>query len=141
MSWIGSIFQGAGMIREGRDARDQAKLDAAQKEAGARKEIEAASLDETAFRRSARQFLGRQQAAQAESGLAGTTPEAVARQSAIDAELDALNIKYQGKLKAWALREGLQSELSAGKAKERAGYLSGAGAFLQGIGDYRRQNA
>lgn len=140
MSFIGSIFQGVGAIRGARDEKDRAKLEASQKEAGAKAEIDTAAQDEASFRRSTRSFMGRQRAAQAESGLEGSTPDAVDRQSSIDAELDALNIQYAGRLKAWALREGLQSELSASKARQRSGYLSGAGAFMQGIADYRRES-
>jgi hypothetical protein len=56
-----------------------------------------ALADEQAHRRETRQFLGRQAAAVAQSGAApGGTSEALARQSEVLAELDALNIRYHG---------------------------------------------
>jgi hypothetical protein len=58
--------------------------------------------DEQAQRREGRQVMGRQAAAMAEAG--GGVDEGVVKQSAVAAELDALNIRYGGLLQ----RQGLK---------------------------------
>lgn len=60
-----------------------------------------ANADEEAQRRLGRQVMGSQAAAMAEAGGGGDA--GVARQSAIAAELDALNIRYGGRAKAYSL--------------------------------------
>ena len=140
MSWfqlMGGLLDGVSKIRQGSvDAKD-ARVDAQKKEIGARAEIDAAAQDELVQRTEARKFLSRQSAAYDQSGVLGVSPDAVKRQSAIDAEFDALNTRYQGQLRGWALREGLQSELDAGKAARAQKSLSGAASILQGFADYR----
>jgi hypothetical protein len=135
---LGSIIDGVSKIRDADIAKKGAELSAAQKELGARAEIDAAAQDEAAHRIETQKFMGRMRAAQAQSGLVGVSSDSVERQSAIDAELDALNIRYQGQLRGWALRENLQSELQAGRSARTAGTLSGAGSILRGVADYRR---
>lgn len=66
-----------------------------------------AGRDEEAQRRSGRQAIGKQAAAFAESG--GGIDEGVLRQSSVAAELDALNIRYKGRLQARGFRATAQS--------------------------------
>lgn len=104
---------------------------AARQQAGAREEAQ---------RRQARQFLGEKRAAlsQAGIGLSGSAADVYA-QSAANAELDALNIRYEGEMQGRGLMA--QSELSTyqGKANrmnaasaKRAGYLDAATTALSG---------
>lgn len=99
-----------------------------------------AGAREEAQRRQARQVLGEQRAAlsQAGTGLAGSAAD-VYGQSAAAAELDALNIRYEGELQARGLLA--QSELSTfeggvnkmrGKSAKQAGYLDAASSLLTG---------
>lgn len=89
-----------------------------------------------AQRRQARQFLSMQAAAIGESGTGyGGTNAKLREQSAIEAELEALNIRYGGQLK----QQGLRAE--AGFAKQRgtsaligSGLAAGA-ALLSGKAD------
>lgn len=91
---------------------------------------------EDAQRRQARQFLSTQAAAIGESGTGyGGSNAKLREQSAIEAELEALNIRYSGALK----RTGLQAQ--AGFAKDRgtssligSGMAAGA-ALLSGNAD------
>jgi len=103
----------------------------ARQQAGAREEAQ---------RRQARQVLGEQRAAlsQAGIGLAGSAAD-VYGQSAANAELDALNIRYEGELDARGLLaqseltryEGKVAGMNAKSAKS-AGRLDAASALLAG---------
>lgn len=95
-------------------------------------------------RRQTRQFLGRQAAAigQSGTGLGGSNAD-VYGQSAANAELDALNIRYEGELDARGLLA--QSELSrysgkvAGmnaKSAKSGSYWSAASSLLNGASTY-----
>jgi hypothetical protein len=76
-------------------------------------------------RRQARQFLSNQAAAIAQSGAGFTdTSKKLQEQSAIDAELDALAIRYQGQLK----RGGLNA------AAKNADSRSGTALIAAGLG-------
>lgn len=99
-----------------------------------------ANAREEAQRRKARQFLGEQRAALAQAGigLEGSAAD-VYEQSAAEAELDALNIRYEGALDARGLLA--QSEMStyAGRVAgvnattaRRSSYLDAASSLLSG---------
>jgi hypothetical protein len=96
-------------------------------------------------RKQARQVFGRQLAAGAESGVSLTTGSAadVFRSSLYDAEMDALNIRYEGELNRVGLLnqaslqdwEGQVATANAGasrsmaKSAQQAGYLNAAVAL------------
>lgn len=101
---------------------------------------------EEQFRRSSRLELARQTAAGVESGL-GLDAD-LERQSSVLAELDALNVRYEGELQA----HGFESEARLSKFNARnyrrlskdtiaAGYIGAAGEILGGYGDYTRLGA
>lgn len=79
---------------------------------------EQAQRDEEAQRRSSRQQIGRLAAAFAETG--GGLDEGVLRQSTINAELDALNIRYGGEIRA----AGLLTQAGAVKRRARLGAVT-----------------
>lgn len=84
--------------------------------------------DEAAQRREATLFQGRQAAALGQAGIgSGGTAGTALRQSAVLAELDALNIRYAGQQKSKNLRAQGDEELRQGKAgKKAANQLAGA---------------
>ena len=95
-------------------------------------------------RRSNRLAAGKRAAAAAQSGLGldGSNAD-VEQQSAVFAELDALNIRYQGDLEARGLLsqaslESWQSGLNRGysTAAGQQGYLNAAGAVLSSASSY-----
>lgn len=106
-----------GSIGTYRRASDQSRALRMQGDMAARD----AYANEEAQRRDASQFAGAQAAAMAQAGGgAGGTNELVARQSAVLAELDALNIRYGGITKRAAL-------ISEAKSVKREGaFLAGA---------------
>lgn len=95
-------------------------------------------------RREARMVLGEQRAAIAQSGtgMLGSNAD-IQRQSEVAAELDALNIRYEGDLEARGLlaQSSLESweagiNRSSAKSARTSGFLGVAGAALKGFGGY-----
>lgn len=128
MSDFGSIFKAGGKLYGGlKDAkalRRQAKTAYAQGYA-----------DEAAARRSAKYQLGEQAAALAQAGLGpGGTAELVVKDSAIAAEMDALNYRYRGLQQGRALR-------SQAKAAKRDAFLSAGAELLGGYGDNKNTSS
>lgn len=125
-TWVPSIVQASGTLQQGRDARMNAALLREQ----ARAEGAAAARDEEALRRAARMQIGRQAAAQAEAGI-GTSGSAglLLDQSAVLAELDALNIRYGGQLRA----RGLLAQSRGMQARARASGLLAGAQLLTGV--------
>jgi hypothetical protein len=125
VQWVPAMLQASSHMAARRDARLNARL----LEEQARATAAAAAQDEAAHRRAARAAIGRQAAAQAEAGIGVTgTGGLLLDQSAILAELDALNIRYGGQLRA----KGLLAESLAMRSRARqSGLLAGA-ALLQG---------
>ena len=118
MSGDGNMFSALlGSIGTYRRASDQSRALKMQGEMAARDAL----ANEQAQRREANQFLGTQAAAMAQAGGgSGGTNDLVARQSAVLAELDALNIRYSGMTKRTALLAEAKS------VKREGGLLAGA---------------
>ena len=141
-----------GSIQEGQAAKAQAdaqakaseynaavtriQADVARQQAGAREEQQ---------RRGARQVMGRQRAAIAQSGVGfiGSALD-IAEQSAAAAELDALTMRYEGELAARGLLAQAEGDLygakvqrAAGKQAQTAGYLQAGSTLLTGYGKYK----
>lgn len=101
---------------------------------------------EQAQRREAMLVMGKQRAAAAQAGFGlGGSAADVERQSQVMAELDALNIRYEGALEAKGLLDQASLDTfqagasrSAGSAAKTAGYLGAAGSLLTGTGNYLR---
>jgi len=124
VQWLPVILQASANLQERKEARLNADLLREQ----ARAASAAAAQDEAAQRRAARMAIGRQAAAQAEAGI-GTSGSAglLLDQSAVLAELDALNIRYGGQLRA----KGLLAESLAMRERGRqAGLLAGANLLM-----------
>jgi hypothetical protein len=114
----------------------------------ARARLDAAAAEE-AHRREARKALGRSAAAASQSGAAGSGPGQgsiglVLGQSAKEAELDALNIRYGGETEAGASlteQSMFLAEKRAAVQRAKGGLMSGvlgaASAGLSGFADYR----
>lgn len=103
---------------------------------------QAANAREEQHRRQARQILGEQRAAQAQAGVGlGGSSADIAEQSAINAELDALGIRYEGELErrghmvrstSYQAQSGID-RFSAKNAR-RSGNLGAAAGLLSTAG-------
>lgn len=100
-----------------------------------------ASVNEDAQRRRADMALGREAAGAADSsGLTGTSIDTF-QQSATNAEMDALNIRYQGKLGVQSATEQQGLDDMNAKAANESGYLNAGAAALSSYGTYQRGQA
>lgn len=117
-----------GTLLQGADAKEAGDFNAAMKDYAAQSTEQQAGQSEWRQRRAARIALGDQAAAMGEAGVAGSpSSEAIQRQSSVDAELDALNIRYKGKLAAYGLRQqGRLDRLEGSNAQSEAQFKAGA---------------
>lgn len=122
MTWLSAV--GGGLQAYG--TVQGAKQDASALEDQARTVTQQSLADESAQRRSARDLLGKQAAsfAQAGGGYGGTVA-GVMSDSAANAELDALNIRYRGLNKAYTYRTQARRELQAAGPTAGAQLISG----------------
>jgi hypothetical protein len=139
---VGTAVSAVGMVQQGQAANAAAKSNAKALEQQAEAENRAAGAREEAQRRQARQFLGGQRAALAQAGIGldGSAYD-VARQSGINAELDALNIRYDGQLAAAGLQGRADMTRFEGRQARTAGYIGAGTALLQGAASYGGKSA
>lgn len=102
-------------------------------EQNAATERQQANLREETQRRQARQVLGAQAAslAQAGIGLGGGSAADLMEQSATNAELDALSIRYEGDMRARGLLASAEQERYQGRV---AGYNARQASISGGLG-------
>lgn len=103
------------------------------------------SANEEAQRRTSGQYLGRQRAALGDSGtgsLGSGSNFDVARQSAVNAELDALNVRYAGELRgSQYLQSAYNYQAGASAAGQQASDTAGnmlPTAALAGVSSYAK---
>jgi hypothetical protein len=132
-----TAFSAIGSIAQGNAANAAAQANANALTQQAEAENRAAGAREEQQRRANRQFLGGQRAALAQAGI-GVEGSAydIARQSSINAELDALNIRYDGQLAAKGLRDQAMMQRFEGKQAKTAGFFGAGAAILQGAANY-----
>ena len=137
VSGIGTAMSALGAISQGNAEASAAKYHAKMSEMNAANARAQASVNEDAQRRQARRFLGTQRAsfAQAGIGLSGSAEDVMA-QSAVDAELDALNIRYQGELEAAGMTNEANLQRMRAKNARSGGFMTAGAKLLSGIGTY-----
>lgn len=103
--------------------------------------VDQANVNEESQRRRGAIARGKMAASAAEgSGLDGTNLD-VFQQSATDTEIDALNIRYGGKIgQVSNLSQASLSDMGAQQAND-AGYLNAGAAALSAYGSYQRGSA
>jgi hypothetical protein len=121
----GTGLQAASQVQAG---RTQSKLLEREAEIGRR----SAGFEESRLRDEAERIEGRQRTAVAKAGIrpTGSVLE-VMRQSAEEAELEALNIQF-------GAEAGTQSRLFEAEQVKKAGQVQAAGTLLTGAGAFRR---
>lgn len=144
MQAIGSISRG-----QQQEAQYQAQAQANEYNAAIMRQRSETALSvsnqrEEQVRRNAAFTMGKMRAGIAQSGLGmGGSNADIERQSSVMAELDALNVRYEGTLESKNLLSGANLEDSYAAANRRnakaalsAGYLGAAGSALSGAGSY-----
>lgn len=144
MQALGAIQQGNAQAASYKSQQAAANYNASIMDQNARIERDQANQREEAQRREARQVLGAQRAAfsQAGVGLGGSAADVMA-QSAANAELDALTLRYEGEMKARGLMASAEGERYQGQvagmnasSARTAGYMNAAGSILGGAASY-----
>ncbi|MBQ4493058.1 MAG: hypothetical protein II972_00415 [Elusimicrobiaceae bacterium] len=97
---VATAAEVASTIQQGKAQERAYNLQADIDEQNAERSAKEASLNEDTLRRQNRQKLAKIAGAQSEAGLSGGTATGSYLQSAMNAEQDALNLRYQG-LSAW----------------------------------------
>jgi len=98
-----------------------------------------AARDEEALRREQTSFFGKQRAALAEAGLGpGGTSGLLADQSAVLAELDALNVRYSGTSRGQGLLSDAAATRFGVQQSSRASRTLAGAQLISGVGDYYR---
>ena len=144
-SIVGGFFAGVGqrqtgtyLGKMGEFNRDISYQNAQRMEQDAAAEEETSAVQEARHRQNVGRLLGLQRVSYAKSGvrMSGTALD-VANDTAVQGELDALMIRYNGKSRANAIRAGAAQERVRGdiariegKMAERSGRLQGVGTML-----------
>jgi len=131
---VASTAVGAvGAIQQGNAAKAAADYNAKLQEREATQRSKEANLHEEAQRRKNRQLLARQRAQLAESGIGfEAMGESLIEDSATMAELDALNIRYEGETQRRGLLAGANLSRMEGKNAQKAGYFKAGATLLSG---------
>lgn len=130
---MSSILNFAGALKEGHDAKAAADYNAKMLDQQASTARAQGLQDEYSQRRNSRQFLGSQAASIAQAGGGnGGTAAMIGEQSAVSAELDALNIRYGASMRSQGLISQAVGERMRGKAAQTAGYFKAGSALLSG---------
>lgn len=148
---IGAAVQAVGAIQAGKaqqaeaNARAQAnQYNAKVKEMNAQIARTQANAREEQQRRKGRQVLGAQRAGIAQAGIGfGGSALDIMEQSADTAELDALNIRYEGELQSTGLLADAEAERyeagvnrMAGRNAMKAAYIGAGSALIGGASNY-----
>lgn len=146
-----TAFKAVGAISDGNaesaSLRDQAaaeRYNALVNRINAEQAMREAGSAEELRRRQGRQALGAMRAGAAQAGTGGTYA-GVIRQSAVAAELDALNERYRGQSEARAFRQQAVGQefraaglKRASKQAQRAGFLRAGAELVSGAADYTK---
>ncbi len=139
--YISTIASTGAAVAQGVNARNLANYNARLERNQGKVAQDQAVREEEGLRRGSRLFMGRQAAAIAQAGIgSGGTAGLLADQTGVLSELDALTLRYQGKLQGTGLvaranASAFQGKQDAGQAGLLAGgqLLMGAGRAYPGI--------
>lgn len=147
---VGAISSANAQSASAQSAANAARYNAAADTARATVALQQGNANEESQRRQAALAIGRQNAAMAESGVDISSGSALDlyKQSATNAELDALNIRYGSQLQAQGLQQqstldtlsANQSDRNASSA-QTAGYLNAGASALSAYGTYTTRQA
>lgn len=128
-----AVVAAVGAIAAGNAQKNAMEYQAEVDEQNAKLAVRHAGRNEERQRMAARQFQGRQLAAIGESGttLSGSAAD-IFRESLFSAEMDALNIRYEGELGRTSAVNSATAARYSGKTAQRSGYLSAAGSLVGG---------
>lgn len=129
----GDAIAAVGYVQEGRAARMAGEYNAQVAEQNAAYSLEQAKEDERRQRQLAKKFIGEQRASYGASGITmdGSALD-VLQESAANAELDALTIRFTGRQRYSAYVNEANAERTSGKNQQKAAYLKAAAKLADG---------
>lgn len=132
---IGGVMTAASSVQQGRAAKANAQFQADQLAENAKTARAEAGATEEDQREKARQIIGTQMAAQAQSGaqLNGSASDML-RQSLFSAESDAQRIRYSGENAARGMGNQATGALFSGSQASKNANLSAAGTLMSTAG-------
>lgn len=143
MAWLqiaAAVVGAIGSISQAQAAKNAANYNAQLAERNAVIARQQAAANEDAQRRHANRVLGRMRSGYGASGVTSEgSPLDVLEDSVAEAELDALNIRYQGELGAMGYQSEAAMQRTAGKNAMRQGYFRAAGSLLGAGANYYAQ--
>lgn len=130
----GTLVGAAGAISSGVAAQQAAEFDAAIARQRAEIERQRGALEEQSERRRSRAILGAQRAAFSRAGVTlEGTPLLVQEETAAEAELDALTVRFGGQLNAARELARARAERFGGRAALSAGLFRAGSTLLTGF--------
>lgn len=135
--FLGGMLSAWGQLQQG-EAEEKAGLaNAAIARQNAEESIRQAQEDERRLRVQGLKTLGDIRASYGASGVTnqGSALE-VLKANASAIELDALNVKYEGQVKARMYRQQATMEIERGRSAKEASQFSAAGSLLLGAGSF-----
>lgn len=133
LALIGTAVSAVGAIQQGRAAEKAANYNAAIADRNAVVATQQAAANEAAQRKIDRRRMG---AMRAGYGASGVTSDGsvldVLGDSIAEAELNALNIRYEGDLAAQGYGDSAASSRASGKDARTAGYMQAGSSLLLG---------
>lgn len=133
VSWLGTALQAFGAAKEGMDASSALKYNSGIYAEEARTAAAQGYEQEAQTRRQTAGELGREEAAAGEAGAGygGSTGRMIG-QSALNAELDALNVRYKSQLQKWAYNAQSANLANEAGTVRTGGFLKAGAALLRG---------
>lgn len=128
-----SLLQGFGQYQQASAEADRMRAEASQLDSNARVNDQQTNLAEGLQRRRADALLGEQRASIAQSGFgSGGTMGDIARQSGIEASLDALATRYEGNVRSASMRGQAEQNRWGAKQTKRAAGIGLATSLISG---------
>lgn len=138
-----TVFGAVSSVQQGMAANAAAKYNARVSENNARQAELSAKYDEDRHRDNVMRLMGSQRARYAAAGIDPNSDTAldVMADTAIQSELDALALRYGGKVQSSAYKDQANLDRAAGKNAMMAGYMGAGGSLLTGYSDYKTAQA
>ena len=125
-----------GQVVQGVASHNSGDSNASASSAEGKMHMEQAKIEEEQSRRRSAMIMGKTQAVAAAAGLDTTfgSPLDIALDQAQQAELEALNIRYMGKMRKYAANQQAAAYQAQGQGGMFAGLLGAGGSFMKGGG-------
>ena len=145
MGWpqaIMAMVSAAGVLRQANMAEDTANRNADILNQDATTALQQSTARGEAHQRAVEALQGTQRAAIAQAGIgSGGSARDIMEQSAVNAELDAMTMRYEGELRARGFRTEADNQKDIAHRQGSEGLMGAAGSILSSYGDYKVSSA